>query len=367
MTSPGRAAGARLRGAWQRGAEPAWLVASAAAIVLIAVVDVSLPSRSNIAGALVLVPFLASGGARPWIVAGTGVVSAGCALGLAAVDGSDVGPSSARILAVLVGTVVAVQASRVRRRREQQLVDLTVIAETAQQAIIRRPPDRVGCCRVATWYQSATQAAQVGGDCFEVLDTSFGTRVLVGDVRGHGLPGVRLAARMVGGFRALAFMAPDLTEVAYEMDLLAARYAQDTADGGSGEEFVTAVLVEVKPEGLNVANCGHPAPVVVTSSGAVRSLDASAPAPPLGLGLGANRPTIDTFAFGAGERLLLYTDGLIEARDRRGRFFDLVAAASELAGPPLEEAVAGLIAALNAHASGTVTDDVALVAIERPS
>lgn len=365
MTSPGRTVGARPRWAWRRGSEPAWLLASAVAIATIAVVDVNLPSNANIDGALVLIPFLASGGARPWVVAATGAVSVGFGLGLAAVDGSQIGPSTARILAIAIGAIVAVQASRVRLRRERDLVNLTVIAETAQQAIIRRPPALVGACRVATWYQSSTQEAQIGGDCFEVLDTSFGARILVGDVRGHGLPGVRLAARMVGGFRALAFMTPDLSDVAYEMDLLASRYGQDAADGGSGEEFVTAVLVEIQPEGLAIANCGHPSPIVVTPAGEVRSLEASTPAPPLGLGLGVNRPKTDTFPFAAGERLLLYTDGLIEARDRRGRFFDLAAAASMLSGPPLDDAVAALMAALNEYASGAVADDVALVAIER--
>lgn len=365
MTSPGRLAGLRVRQAWQRGSEPAWLLASAVAIAVIAAVDLNLPSRSNIAGALVLVPFLASGGARPWIVAVTGVVSAGWALGLAVADGSGAGPSSARIIAVVIGTAVAVEASRVRRRREQELVDLTVIAETAQQAIIRRPPSRVGGCRVATWYQSSTQAAQVGGDCFEVLETPFGIRILVGDVRGHGLPSVRLASRVVGGFRALAYMIADLAEVAYELDLLATRYAQDADGDGSGEEFVTAVLVEVTDDGLAVANCGHPSPICVTKAGEVRTLAATVPSPPLGLGLAANRPPVDRFAFDAGERVLLYTDGLVEARDRAGRFFDLEAAAPELTGRSLEEAVARLKDLVNEHAHDQVSDDMAVVAIQR--
>ncbi|MGH3745382.1 MAG: PP2C family protein-serine/threonine phosphatase [Mycobacteriales bacterium] len=362
FTDLGRAG--RLGSAWRRGSALVWLLAAGIALVAIAAIDLSLPSSANITGALVLIPFLAAGGAAPQLVVGTGLVSVGCAAGLAVADGSGLQPSLARIIAVLVGTAVAAEAAVVRLRRERQLVDLTVVAETAQQAIIRRPPGRVGCCEVATWYQSSHHAATVGGDCFEVLDTPFGTRVLVGDVRGHGLPGVRLATRVLGGFRALAYMEADLAAVAYELDLLAARYADEEAADTGGEEFVTAVIAEFTPGAMTVANCGHPSPVRVSPDGVATILDASSPAPPLGLAVADDRPHLDCFRLEPGARVLLYTDGLIEARDRAGRFFDLPAAAPMLAGTPLPEAVESMIAALNEHARGEVRDDVALVLVE---
>ncbi|HEX7354379.1 MAG TPA: PP2C family protein-serine/threonine phosphatase [Mycobacteriales bacterium] len=356
--------GGTLAAAWRRGSALVWLLAAAVALVAIAIIDLNLPSNANIDGALVLIPFLAAGGAAPQLVAGTGLVSIGCAVGLAVADGSGLQPSIARILAVAVGTAVAVEAAVVRLRRERRLVDLTVIAEAAQQAIIRRPPGTVGDCEVATWYQSSHEAATVGGDCFEVLDTPFGTRVLMGDVRGHGLPSVRLATRVLGGFRALAYMTPDLDEVAYELDLLAARYADEEDSDHDGEEFVTALLAEFTPGVITVANCGHPAPLVVSPDGAAATLDASVPAPPLGLGMGANRPLLDRFALDPGARVLLYTDGLVEARDRAGLFFDLPSAGALLAEIPLPDAVERLIDALNAHAAGIIRDDVALVLVE---
>lgn len=353
-----------LGAAWRRGSARVWLLAAAIAVVAIAAVDLSLPSNANITGTLVLIPFLAAGGAAPQLVVGTGLVSVACTAGLAVADGSGLQSSAARILAVLVGTAVAAEAAVVRIRRERQLVDLTMVAETAQQAIIRRPPGRVGDCEVATWYQSSHRAANVGGDCFEVLDTPFGTRVLVGDVRGHGLPSVRLAARVVGGFRALAYMSADLSEVAYEMDLLASRYAQDTDADDPGEEFVTAVLVEVRPGELAIVSCGHPSPICVSKDRVVQSLDARDPAPPLGLGLGMSRPAVDAFPLEPGVRILVFTDGLVEARNHTGHFFDLPAAAEALADGPLADRLEELMARLNRHAGGTLTDDVALVALE---
>lgn len=361
LTDRGRAES--LGSAWRRGGALVWLLASAVALIAIAAIDLSLPSNANITGVLVLIPFLAAGGAAPQLVVGTGLVSVACTAGLAVADGSGLQPSLARIIAVLVGTAVAAEAAVVRLRRERQLVNLTIVAETAQQAIIRRPPGRVGCCDVATWYQSSHRAATVGGDCFEVLETPYGTRVLVADVRGHGLPSVRLATRVLGGFRALAYMEADLAEVAYELDLLTARYSGEEESASGGEEFVTAVIVEITPGTMAVANCGHPSPVCITTDGAPTFVDASSPSPPLGLALGANRPHLDHVQLDAGVRVLLYTDGLIEARDRAGRFFDLVRATPSLVGVPLQDAVEGLIDRVNDHAGGHVHDDVALVLV----
>ncbi|MFJ4582609.1 SpoIIE family protein phosphatase [Streptomyces echinatus] len=74
---------------------------------------------------------------------------------------------------------------------------------------------------------------------------------------------------------------------------------------------------------------------------------------------------MQTVPFGPGDRLLLYTDGFIEARDRRGRFFDLAARLDAHAGRNLEAMVAGLRRDLVRHVRGDLDDDAALVALER--
>lgn len=213
---------------------------------------------------------------------------------------------------IVVGTVVAVQAARLRNRRELRLVDLSRVAEAAQRAIIRQPAPQVGSVAVATWYQSSVRAATVGGDCYEALDTPFVTRLLIGDVRGHGLASVRLAALVVGAFRALAFIEPDLATVARELDMLASRYAADAASGdgdgdGDGEEFVTAVIAQVEGPTVAIANRGHPAPLLIIPDGHVRELPATCPTVPLGIG---SDPTLDVVKVHPSTRLLLYTDGL---------------------------------------------------------
>jgi serine phosphatase RsbU (regulator of sigma subunit) len=331
-------------------------------MIALAVVDVSLPRNANISGALVLAPFLASAGARPRSVLAIGTVAVTVAVALAYSDGSGLHASLARITVILVGTIVAGQAARLRLRREQGLIDLTSIAVAAQRAIIRQPPAKVGNVVIATRYQSSVKAATVGGDCYEALDTSFGTRLIIGDVRGHGLPSVRLAALVLGAFRALAYIEADLAAVAHELDLLTSRYAHDPNNIDiDGEEFVTAVLCQVNDFTVTVANCGHPPPLLISSDGEVRRLDAAVPALPLGLG---GHPGLESVHLDRGGRVLLYTDGLIEARDQHGQYFDLDTAAVILSSGPLDSRLAEIMAQLNAHGGGQIGDDVALLAFE---
>ena len=81
------------------------------------------------------------------------------------------------------------------------------------------------------------------------------------------------------------------------------------------EDFVTAVFAELDPGGwLQLVTCGHPPPLRLAADGGLRALTPRAFATPLGL-----HPDIQlsTFSVSAGDRLLFYTDGLLEARDRR--------------------------------------------------
>ena len=343
------------------GGELHWAAVAAAVVISLVGADFLLPNN-NLSGALVVAPFLASGGARPRGVACVGALAGVAAIGLAFSDNSGLSPSAVRIAVIVIGTVAAMRAASLRIRRQERLVDLSTVAETAQLAIIQKPDAEVGSVAVATWYQSSARTATVGGDCYEILATPYGTRAIVADVRGHGLPSVRLAALVLGAFRALAHIERDLRIVARELDLLVARYAAGPADGSiDGEEFVTAALCQVNGLGLSVANCGHPAPLLVNGSGEVVLLWPSAATFPLGLGAD---PVLDTWALAPRTRLLLYTDGLIEAVNGSRSYFDLAGAAASVANGSLEDGVAALVNALNAHSNGKVNDDVAIMLLE---
>jgi serine phosphatase RsbU (regulator of sigma subunit) len=199
----------------------------------------------------------------------------------------------------------------------------------------------------------------VGGDVLEVAADPGHPRWLIGDTRGKGLPAVRLASVAMTSFRdACAQPGLSLPEVARVVDRSVTRAAGD-------EDFVTAVFAELDPGGwLQLVTCGHPPPLRLAADGELRALAPRAFATPLGL-----HPDIQpsTFSVSAGDRLLFYTDGLLEARDRAGRYFRLEDCLDTLRHPDLQVAVDGLLDRLLAHAGRKLDDDVAVLLLEATS
>lgn len=259
-------------------------------------------------------------------------------------------------ICALIGAV-SVGAAVLAERREERLRRMTLIAETAQRAVLRAMPNAVGAVGFAARYVSAYADALVGGDLYEVASTPYGVRVVIGDVRGKGLDAVQTAAGVLGAFRQAAVAQPDLLRVAAELD------------GGVGallgeEDFVTVLLAEFGDDGcVRLVNCGHHPPLLVPRAGQPRLLDTGAPSTPLGM---APDPALLHQPWPDGARLLLYTDGLVEARNRRREFFPLDAAAGQLAHGSLQSALDGLVDRLLAHTGHRLQDDLALVLAGRP-
>ena len=250
---------------------------------------------------------------------------------------------------------LAVLSAWIRTRRERELRHMTVIAETAQRALLRAMPTAVGSVGVAARYVSATREALVGGDLYEVAASPYGVRVIVGDVRGKGLDAVQMAGTVLGAFRRSAFTRPSLAAIATDLDAVVTAVAGD-------EDFVTAVLAEFHDDHtMTLVNCGHHPPLLVTAGDGVDPVPTGVPVPPLGL---APVPRAVTAGWPGGSRLLIYTDGLVEARDRRGEFFPLTDNAPALRTGSLDEALDRLLARLLEHAGKRVDDDLALVLVE---
>ncbi len=283
------------------------------------------------------------------------------ALGLALDLGQ---PGPLRIVASHLGVLVllaafAVANSALRTAAQRRLGQVRAVARVAQSALLREVPATVTTGRLASRYVSASAEAQVGGDLLEVVADPRHPRWLIGDTRGKGLPAVRLASVAMTSFRD-ACAQPDLSlpEVAWIVDRSVTRAAGD-------EDFVTAVFAELDPGGwLQLVTCGHPPPLRLAADGDLRALTPRSYATPLGL-----HPDFQpsTFSVSPGDRLLFYTDGLLEARDRAGRYFRLDECLDTLRNPDLQAAVDGLLDRLLGHAGRRLDDDVALLLLEATS
>ena len=259
-----------------------------------------------------------------------------------------------RVIVCTATGALAVWAAYNRGRREARLSRITAIAQTAQEAVLRPPPSSIGPLNIAARYVSAAQDAMVGGDLYEVVATPTATRLIIGDVRGKGLDAVRTAATALGAFRQSGYKEPDVAAVARALDDVIGRVVED-------EEFTTALLAEFGDDDVTFANCGHHPPYLIRRSKGVL-LDTGPTTPPLGLG--AN-PGLSVHTVVPGDRLLFYTDGLVEARNRKDEFFPLEEHLAELGSGGLHWALDGLVEELRKYVGGHIRDDVALMLVER--
>ncbi|MGW2183367.1 PP2C family protein-serine/threonine phosphatase [Streptomyces sp. NPDC001732] len=264
------------------------------------------------------------------------------------------------VLAVVINTVV--------RRGNEQLASARVIAETAMRAVLPEPSDRIGGLRVAARYEAAQADEFVGGDLFAVTNTPYGVRLVVGDVRGKGLEAVGTVAVVTGAFREAAEQEPSLEGVAGRLERALER--EEARRGGLDvlEGFITAVLAEIPPgaSGVRIVNRGHPDPILLHPGGELEVLRPTEAALPLGMDLGAWPQRTDEWELPAGATLLLYTDGLSEARDAEGVFYDPVDRLRGRIFPGPEELLSALTDDVRLHTGGETTDDMALLAVMRP-
>ncbi len=211
--------------------------------------------------------------------------------------------------------VFAVANATLRTAAQRRLSRVRAVARVAQSALLREVPATVTAGRMASRYVSAAAEALVGGDILEVVSEGGRTRWLIGDTRGKGLPAVRLASIATTSFRdACSQPGLSLTEIARVVDRSVTLAAGD-------EDFVTALFAEFDPRGwLELVTCGHPPPLRLTADGGLQALTPSSYATPLGLHPGMKS---STFWVGPADRVVFYTDGLLEARDRAGRYFRL--------------------------------------------
>jgi hypothetical protein len=223
---------------------------------------------------------------------------------------------------IAVGVLCTILAW-VRNRIVMRLLDMTLVAETVQGAILPDLPPTVGGVKVAVAYRTHDGSpGLVGGDFFDVQETDAGIRAVVGDVQGHGLNTVHLTEALLGTFRERALDDPDLATLTARMERRVRLHNRGRDEWE--QSFATAVLIEITPrhDTIRVVLCGHPPPLLVRGSA---EPIAARPMPPLGLtDFGLQRTEVREAALMPGDVIIAYTDGFIEGRNADGQTFPLV-------------------------------------------
>ncbi|MGP3690220.1 PP2C family protein-serine/threonine phosphatase [Streptomyces sp. IBSNAI002] len=277
------------------------------------------------------------------------------------------------LLVVSVASVILSNA--VRTRRQLELDQVRRIAVAAQEVVLRPVPELLGPVRAASLCLAAGTGAQIGGDLYEAVQTRYGVRLIVGDVRGKGLSAIRAVAVALGAFREAVHYEEDVQEV---MNHCAAALRREAGVPGTYsqaelpevliEGFTTALIAQVPDESVvHLVNRGHPPPLVLRQ-GKVQTLMPASPMPPLGLEDLVDGPLAEAESHPLlpGDRLLLYTDGVIEARNGDDDFLPLPEIMERIAADTSpQEFLEELHKALIRHTDGRLTDDVAMILIDR--
>ena len=219
------------------------------------------------------------------------------------------------VLAEEIGARAAVCIDNARRYTRERATALAL-----QRSLLPQRLPAPAAVEVATRYLPAGSRAAVGGDWFDVIRLS-GSRVglVVGDVTGHGLHAAATMGRLRTAVRTLADIDLEPGELLTRLDDVVTRLADEEGlpEGGEGAADLSATCLYAVYDQVtrrcSLASAGHPPPAVVAPGGTVRFLDLPA-APPLGLG-GLPFEEAET-ELAEGSLLVLYTDGLIESRQR---------------------------------------------------
>lgn len=264
--------------------------------------------------------------------------------------------ASERAFLSVMAEQVAVALERARLHEAQ-----VAIAHTLQRSLLPRSIPSIGGMEVATRYQAAAEGQEVGGDFYDIIaEHPAGGVLVVGDVCGKGPEAAALTALGRHTVRALADgrRSPSAILSGLNDAMLREQLAVP---------FMTAVVARVRATAggllVTLARAGHPYPLLVRSGGAIETIGADT-GPLLGVFTGPHFVDV-TATLGAGDTLIVYTDGLSEARQGTRLLGDerLQAAASQCAARPVGECADGLIDAARRFVGGPLRDDVALIVL----
>ncbi|MER7585387.1 PP2C family protein-serine/threonine phosphatase [Kitasatospora sp. NPDC097691] len=290
-------------------------------------------------------------------------------------------------LVAVVGAEAAVIGLCARRvRRERQLSRMRQSAVALQRQLLRPLPVTTADVRLDGLYRPVEEDAMVGGDLYDIAETPHGTRVLVGDVQGKGLPAIGTGFAVLSAFREAAFREAELTAVADALEAAVERHNAYVVQSGEQERFVTATVLGLRGTAgangqpsagvagvkagteMQAVNCGHLSPYLLRADGRVEPV-ALPTGIPLGLASlaeltgGAQPRTVRRLVLPADGVLVLLTDGITEAQDASGAFYPVEQGLADLAATPAEALPGALDVRARHWSGGRSRDDVTVLAL----
>ncbi len=239
------------------------------------------------------------------------------------------------------------------------------IAQTLQQSLLPRLPEPPGI-EVGAEYLPAGEGNEVGGDFYDLIEC--GGRdcwiSLIGDVCGHGAVAAATNALARYTVRAIALLEDSPAKILSDLNEAMLRQL-------SGRQFCTSACIRISLPAasgldLSVTRAGHPSPLIVRAGGEVEKIGR----PGRALGVFDDPELVEVPArLEPGDAIVLYTDGVTEARSPEGAFFgeerlrSLLGSCAGLEAPEIARVVR---AAVLGHAAGAPRDDIAVLVLRAP-
>jgi serine phosphatase RsbU (regulator of sigma subunit) len=217
--------------------------------------------------------------------------------------------------ASLIENARLVQAEEESRRYQQELA----IAASIQQSLMAVTIPEVPFARL---YPKNLSCKEIGGDFYDAVNTDQGLAIVLADVAGKGVSAALLASTLQGMINSQLTAGMPLTEIVASAN----RFFTSKR---IGEKYATLIIARLRRDGeLEYVNCGHVPPLLICKNEVLRPAHGNLP---VGL-LADARYESDHYSLHSGDRVVLVTDGVTEAENAAGEFFDnerLEAAARE--------------------------------------
>ncbi len=260
---------------------------------------------------------------------------------------------------VLKLTELQEELATTNRRLQTHLSQESHIAEILQKSLLPRHPPKLPDIKIASRLVSATAAADVGGDFYDFIELGNNkVAIILGDVCGSGIDVATLTGMAKNTIRAFAWEDPNVSSILNRANRVICAQTEPS-------KFVAIFLgiIDLSTHILNYCIAGQPKPFLIRSGEKIAQLDSG-----VMLALGIEPDSLyssNSINLERNDTLLVYTDGLIEARRNKELFGEegVIKILRQESGSSLDEVVDTILAAAKSFAGGRLKDDVAIVSL----